>query len=92
MSIDDALKTVDALDRSVNYLFGVAGDALRNAVEDFNAEPMSLSSVDRFRERVLLVADHLAKPLMTEPPEPELIGKTVLAEIHRIGESRRADG
>lgn len=75
--LDEAIKSVDKLERSVNYLHGVAADALRNAVEDFNAGPMSLSSIDRFRERVLLVADHLAKPLPTEPSPVDIFSRRI---------------
>ncbi len=36
---------------------------LRDAVTEFNAAPISISSVDHFRDRVLRIADMVAHPL-----------------------------
>lgn len=61
MSVPDEItrfqSTLDAL--HVKY-----ADALRRAVADFNAEPVTPASVDWFRARVLALADILAEPML----------------------------
>lgn len=71
MTVEELQRSVEGLERSVNDLMSTAADHLRNAVIEFDASSVSLSSIEAFRERVLLVADHLAQPLPVPViPEP----------------------
>lgn len=83
------MSAAEQLQASAERLLLVAAASLRDAVEVFNASPVSLSSVDAFREHVLHVADHLAAPLPDVKPAAPL--SRALAEVHAIGESRRVD-
>jgi hypothetical protein len=62
-NLDEAFLAMHRLEDSVNELTFAAGEQLRNAVRRFNSEPLSVSSVDVFRERVLQIADALGRPL-----------------------------
>lgn len=55
----------ERLEESLNRMNQVHADALRDAVRDFNASPISVSAVDTLRERVLRIADNLGRPLVT---------------------------
>lgn len=57
--------TLDALDRLQASLEAIQlryATALRDAVADFNAAPLTPASIDWFRARVLAIADLIAEP------------------------------
>lgn len=54
---------VARLETSFNKLTFTYAAKLRQAVEDFNEEPISLSSIDRLRVRVMSIAASLAEPI-----------------------------
>lgn len=80
--VKTALASLEAAQVSLNTLHRVIAFELRQTVEDFNAAGVSTSSLDGFRERVLMVADTL------DPrPDATAAGDGLLASV--VGLVRR---
>lgn len=64
------LSEFDRLEETINYVHRRYAETLRTAVANFNATPISLSTLDEFRSMVLRIADGLAEPLPPRDPNP----------------------
>lgn len=63
LAIEEALVNLHRLEDAINEMTFASGESLRAAVRRFDSEPLSVSSVDAFRECVLRVAEGLTAPL-----------------------------